>query len=739
MSEKFGIAEKPQNELPVLVDVDLKVRMGEGEEKMRPLYNLDQVEKLIQIYHAVFREILPSNSYSEETLMCVLLEKPAYIVEGNHDAKYLKNGFHLHFPNLFISKINQEVHLIPRVLLAQAKQKLFTDEAFMGDVIDKSCCSVPWLLYGSRKKYSMDTYKVTKIYDTDLNELTLEEAFENYKIYDDREKQIPLEGKIEYYLPRILSIIPYNRDTYELKTGLSSPVKKQIEMKHRTVKTNKYKDMEVDKQIALASKLLPLLSDKRSENHNDWMSVGWVLYNISNGSVEGLELWLEFSKKSKEKFNEYECIHKWEKMIKKNLTLGTLRYYASIDNPTEYSKLRKEESNSFLEESLNGSHTDIANILFTEYGDKFKCASIRNKTWYEFKDHIWRPNECGYKLRKKISCEIAERYKEYSMNLFQRVNNMADQAEESRYETRIKQIRKMCANLRSAPFKNNVMNECVDIFYDPEFNKRLDMNPYLIAFKNGVYDLKLNILRDGKPEDYLSKCLPINYDRSLHEMHPKVQAVEHFLEQILPDKPLRRYFKDISSDIFQGGNSQKIVPIWQGHGDNGKSVMQKIFEKMFGPYAVKLNTTVVTGKKVQGGCANADLARTGGGVRWVVMEEPEPTEMINDGILNNLSGNDSFFARDLFEKGKDISEITPLFKIILICNNFPKLRNNLPATWNRIRVIPFEATFVRPEKQDTLPATYEEQLQQKRFPTSRRKSPTCWSPSPGCCWSTVRT
>jgi phage/plasmid-associated DNA primase len=36
------------------------------------------------------------------------------------------------------------------------------------------------------------------------------------------------------------------------------------------------------------------------------------------------------------------------------------------------------------------------------------------------------------------------------------------------------------------------------------------------------------------------------------------------------------------------------------------------------------------------------------------------------------------------------------------------------ATWNRIRVIPFEATFVKPG--EPCPETYEEQLLQKRFP-----------------------
>ena len=42
------------------------------------------------------------------------------------------------------------------------------------------------------------------------------------------------------------------------------------------------------------------------------------------------------------------------------------------------------------------------------------------------------------------------------------------------------------------------------------------------------------------------------------------------------------------------------------------------------------------------------------------------------------------------------------------------------ATWNRIRVIPFEATFVRPG--EPCPETFEEQLLEKRFPMDKEFS-----------------
>ena len=83
------------------------------------------------------------------------------------------------------------------------------------------------------------------------------------------------------------------------------------------------------------------------------------------------------------------------------------------------------------------------------------------------------------------------------------------------------------------------------------------------------------------------------YDESCEE----VQEVIEFLAKIFPDTSIRRYFLDTYSDIFVGGNSQKKVYIWTGEGDNGKSVMQNLFEMMLGELSIKFNTQYFTGKE----------------------------------------------------------------------------------------------------------------------------------------------
>jgi len=189
----IGIAEKPQHYLPVIVDVDIKIK-DEGEEIGEKLYTEQQVKDVIQVYQSVLRKIV--EDCTDFKLTCVLLEKDLYTITKN-EVTYLKHGFHLHFPYCFLNKVDQEVHLIPRVQEMLNEMKSFENLGFenSGDVIDKACCSVPWLLYGSRKSESAHPYLVTKVFDSEMEEMSLEKAFKRYQIFDEKERLLKIKGR----------------------------------------------------------------------------------------------------------------------------------------------------------------------------------------------------------------------------------------------------------------------------------------------------------------------------------------------------------------------------------------------------------------------------------------------------------------------------------------------------------------------------------------------------------------
>jgi phage/plasmid-associated DNA primase len=136
--------------------------------------------------------------------------------------------------------------------------------------------------------------------------------------------------------------------------------------------------------------------------------------------------------------------------------------------------------------------------------------------------------------------------------------------------------------------------------------------------------------------------------------------------------------------------------------------MESMIEKMLGPdYAIKLPTSLITGKRTQSSAACPELSRAGNGVRFAVIQEPDASDKINNGLFKELSGNDTMYNRDLFSKGEDIQLD---FKLFIVCNQPPSIQGD-KATWSRLEIIPFESVF-----SDDAPVSYEEQLCQKVFP-----------------------
>lgn len=704
----LGIGEKLQTYFPVLVDIDIKLPFSEDKD-VKCLYTEDQVVTVIREYQQVLLDII--NNCTSNHLVCFVLEKNAYKVTSG-DTEIIKSGFHLHFPYTFLSRGDHEAHLIPRVKKLIEKSKVFENLGFKNsaDLIDASYTRNPWLLYGSKKSDTMEAYKVTSVYDRYRDKIDLKDALKDYKLYDVDENEIDIhtEGNYQYYLPRILSVVPWYREICDIRPNLPSIIKLGNPSNNSDKPKKDYISKNLSHTLEKAKKYISIMSENRASSYSDWMQVGWALYNISEGSEDGLNLWLEFSSKCQEKFNEANCVSVWDKMERRNMTIGTLAHFAKEDNPIEYNKIINSYTEEYIKQSVNdnANHHDIAMALYERFGTEFKCSSVDKNVWYQFTNHHWKRMEDGVFLRNKLSNDMVKLFDAKRDDLYAKMSR-SNESDKSVYGVQIKQVQKMISSLKSNSFKKSVMSECKDVFYDENFNKFLDKDAWLFCFRNGVYDLKNNIFRPGTPEDYISLQAPIDYTE-YDEDDKLVKEVYDYLEKVFPDRDVRDYFLDASSDVFVGGNKKKHVYFWSGEGNNAKSITQVFFEKMLGEYAVKLPTSLIIGKRTQSSAASPELVRAGHGVRWAILQEPDKKDVINIGILKELSGNDSFFARGLFQEG---GEIEPMFKLAVICNDPPSIPYSDKATWNRIRVIPFESCFC-----EDAPDTYEEQLRQKRFP-----------------------
>ena len=76
---------------------------------------------------------------------------------------------------------------------------------------------------------------------------------------------------------------------------------------------------------------------------------------------------------------------------------------------------------------------------------------------------------------------------------------------------RTKNVIKMALKLKKTSWKQNVMREACEIFFNSEFLNLLDKNTELLCFNNGVLDIKEKRFRECRPDDYLSLCTNTDY------------------------------------------------------------------------------------------------------------------------------------------------------------------------------------------------------------------------------------
>lgn len=716
-----GIAERPGDFIPVLNDSDIKVPYDSTKHSLdQKLYNDTHIRQTVMIYQKHLKQII--KNYEKHHGICIVLEKDLPIYDKTKNE--IKHGFHLHFINVIMHKIDQDVHLIPRIRKEIADKDLFKDLGVSKseEVIDKSCTSKFWLLYGSRKKEYLQSYKVSKIFDDDCNEITLEEALNNFKLKNVHGDLVPMDDHpLDYYLPRILSIHPGEREPVIVKSNLNLITKKLLKKAKESKKV--YEDVPIPEALKKARELMKLISSTRADNFDDWIDIGWILFNIGDGTEDALDMWMEFSAKtSKKNFSESGCMYYWERMEKRNRTIGSLYYYAKMDNPDEFKKIQKKESERLFNESLNGGHYDMAKWLHNKYRDEFVCACPEKKVWFRYKNHRWVLNKKGIDLRRKISTELVAEYKSLKKKICE---DMGEQDDDAELQKRLKTVNKIIASLKSAPFKNNIMVECEELFLDDGFAEKLDMDPELIHFSNGILDLRELRFRPGKPSDYLSLTTGYDYQEFSWDHQDVIEVDDHF-SKVFPDPELKQFFMEYTANLLKGGNNIKTFLNMSGGGDNAKSVNMDLLKLALGKYMKVLPTSLIIGKRTQSSQATPELSGIQG-VRFAILQEPNNKDVINIGILKELSGNDAIYIRGLY---KESQEVRPMFKLGLICNKLPKLPCDDPAAWNRIRVLPHEACFPK----DNVPETLEEQIRLKRFPRDpyfseklpKMKAPFMW-------------
>jgi P4 family phage/plasmid primase-like protien len=673
----LSILEKQKEFSPIIVDIDLK-KPSDNFNPNKKLYNSKLINKIIKKYIIAIKTYLKC-----ETLEIFLFEKSQSKIANDNN---WKDGFHIIFPTLCVEKKIR--HLIrDHVVKLCDKENVFESYINNADIIiDKAVVSSNgWFLYGSGKPGD-EKYKLTKVYDINLNQL------EN----DSNDSDII----------RYLSFY-YNRKKYDGKKATplnddynDSDIEAEIQKNNINInpKSNDLKYRTENKEILIkrACKYASMLSKERAKEYEDWRNVGLALHSIDSSL---LHIFDAFSQKCESSYKKAKdgkggCEFFWKQIKTQSngnlLTIRSLAYWANQDNPKEFIKFNKEEFKNILIKSMENNTYTIAKAFHTKYVDKYVCSSIKANDWYEFTNHRWVRIEEAHTIKTALSEEFAGEYHKEISELSAKAAT-AQAYEKDELNSKISKYTKIAQNLMNISYKKLVIEECKSLFYDKNFQEKLDSCRTIIGCNNGVYDLKLRKLRDGQPDDYLSLNTKNDYINFSEKM-PYLKNIKDFHKQILRQEAKRKYMLRLAASCVCG-DINELLPILTGGGSNGKSAFNDTLFQAFGDYYMSCPITMITRKRGNSNETSPEKVRMKG-KRCGIFQETDDGEKLNVGIMKEFTGGDTVLVRDLFKPSSEMIEYKPQMHYFLTCNQLPGVPSNDAGTWRRIRVIDFDSNFV---------------------------------------------
>lgn len=675
------LAERHRKQGPVLIDLDFKYKTQSDSDPQTRIIQESDWLVVIEQYIINIKKYIKLDD-PEEDLKCYVLTKPNPTIVGTDPDTKLstcKDGLHIMFPNICTQPLVQ--HLIRENVIKFIRENSSWAELNLSnepeDVIDKAVIEKNcWLLYGSCKDGSENNkYELSKIF-TVTSTNTLEQVdFDNSDI-------IRLPETLSIRRLSSDAIFPY-MEGYDEQTILD-----EYNQFMNTNPTSATCSGTVGKptDIALATKLVQILSPKRADKYDEWLNLGFCLHNIDDSLLES---WNKFSSQSK-KFEKGECEKLWSKFKNIGYGIGSLIKWAQNDDFDKYMDIMIEFNFDTLSKSVSGQPYDVAKSFFELYKHQFRIGSVDFKEWYYFDTHKWTPMQDAYIIKDMLNEDFVNAYVRLGI-LYGKKALKADGDEKQKFISKQELIMKISTKLRG-PYKKQVIEELTTLYkkLDPEFTNKLDENKNLICFTNGVYDLENAIFREGRPEDYITLCTNNRYISFEKINKSKLHTVRKFLVDIQPEEDVRNYILDLFASCLAGHNADQKFNIWTGSGSNGKSVLINLMMDSLGDYSCGLPPEVLTRASTDPDKASPTMAKTKG-KRFVVFEEPEGTDQVYVGKMKAYSGNVKIQARKLH---KDIVEFYPQFKMFLLCNKLPTIPSNDGGTWRRIRLVPFEMKFV---------------------------------------------
>jgi P4 family phage/plasmid primase-like protien len=302
---------------------------------------------------------------------------------------------------------------------------------------------------------------------------------------------------------------------------------------------------------------------------------------------------------------------------------------------------------------------DIARHFIAQNYDGFKYDQQAGR-WFIWTGSSWKEDKTRFvynEIRRSVE-HATEEVPSTQMRMF-------------RNHQSISAIEKICAN-------------------DPAFSVSMnfwDSNPFLLGTPCGTVDLTTGNLLEPNPKAGISKTT--NTGPAEDENCPKWK--QFLLEACNQTGEMVEFLQIWCGNCLTGDVKEQTLIFVYGPGGNGKSVFVNTIMRLMGDYAkmASMDTFTVTQQRAH----ETEIARLCG-ARIVVANETEEGRSWAEAKIKAMTGGDRITARFMRQ---DFFEYDPQFKLIVVGNHQPNLRNVDDAIRRRLLIVPFTTKPDRPD------------------------------------------
>ena len=320
------------------------------------------------------------------------------------------------------------------------------------------------------------------------------------------------------------------------------------------------------------------------------------------------------------------------------------------------------------------------------FADYFKSIARYNSErgiWYVYDGTVWRADS--------ENLRVAELAKLLADKLYVFALTITEEDARKRFIDRVRKLQ-----LRRN--RDTMVKDAKSVY--PLSMKNFDRDIYLFNMANGTLDLRTGDFREHRPEDYLTKVSPVEYDPDA-----KCDRFVRFMDEVMMgDKDTIRYTQKALGYALSGDTRMECFFILYGATSrNGKGTLMESFLRLMGDYGRNADPVMLAMKfNAQSNGPTEELARLAGS-RFVNISEPEKKLTIDAALTKRLTGNDTITARFLHENS---FEFRASFKIFINTNYQPNITDLTLFHSGRVKMIPFNRHFEEREQDKGLKAFF---------------------------------